>query len=88
MRCRGHRRAEDRKRPPRALRYMLRGGRTPTGIDAVAWAGEVSARGVGEILLTSMDRDGTKSGFDLDPDKGGRGDGRHSGDRVRRLRRA
>jgi cyclase len=41
------------------------GGRTPTGLDAVAWAQEVTARGAGEILLTSMDRDGTKSGFDL-----------------------
>jgi len=41
------------------------GGRQPTGIDAVAFAEEVAARGAGEILLTSMDRDGTKSGFDL-----------------------
>ena len=41
------------------------GGRTPTGIDAVAWAGEAARRGAGEILLTSMDRDGTKEGFDL-----------------------
>jgi cyclase len=41
------------------------GGRTPTGIDAVAWAGEVVRRGAGEILLTSMDRDGTRLGFDL-----------------------
>lgn len=41
------------------------GGRTPTGIDAVEWAHEVYRRGAGEILLTSMDRDGTKSGFDL-----------------------
>ncbi|CAG0955582.1 cyclase [Burkholderiales bacterium] len=41
------------------------GGRTPTGIDAVAWAREVVRRGAGEILLTSMDRDGVKSGFDL-----------------------
>jgi len=41
------------------------GGRTDTGIDAVAWAKEVVARGAGEILLTSMDRDGTKDGFDL-----------------------
>ncbi|RKJ77863.1 imidazole glycerol phosphate synthase subunit HisF [Butyricicoccus sp. 1XD8-22] len=41
------------------------GGRTPTGIDAVEWAREVYRRGAGEILLTSMDRDGTKSGFDL-----------------------
>ena len=41
------------------------GGRQATGIDAVAFAEEMAARGAGEILLTSMDRDGTKSGFDL-----------------------
>jgi cyclase len=41
------------------------GGRTPTGRDAVAWATECAANGAGEILLTSMDRDGTKHGFDL-----------------------
>ncbi len=41
------------------------GGRTATGRDAIAWAHEVAERGAGEILLTSMDRDGTKSGFDL-----------------------
>ncbi|MCH4091599.1 imidazole glycerol phosphate synthase subunit HisF [Acetobacter sp.] len=42
------------------------GGRTPTGIDVVDWCRDVAARGAGEILLTSMDRDGTRSGFDLD----------------------
>ena len=41
------------------------GGRKPTGIDAVGFAEDMAARGAGEILLTSMDRDGTKSGFDL-----------------------
>ncbi len=41
------------------------GGRTRTGLDAVAWAGEVVRLGAGEILLTSMDRDGTRNGFDL-----------------------
>lgn len=41
------------------------GGRKNTGMDAVAWASEMARRGAGEILLTSMDRDGTKSGFDL-----------------------
>ncbi|MGQ9424966.1 imidazole glycerol phosphate synthase subunit HisF [Gilvimarinus sp. F26214L] len=41
------------------------GGRKPTGIDAVEWARQMAARGAGEILLTSMDRDGTKDGFDL-----------------------
>ena len=42
------------------------GGRTPTGHDAVAWAREAEARGAGEILLTSMDRDGTKAGYDIE----------------------
>jgi cyclase len=41
------------------------GGRRPTGIDAVAWAAKKTEEGAGEILLTSMDRDGTKSGYDL-----------------------
>jgi len=41
------------------------GGRRNTGLDVVAWAREMAGRGAGEILLTSMDRDGTKSGFDL-----------------------
>jgi cyclase len=44
----------------------LHGGRTPTGIDAVAWAEQAVRLGAGEILLTSMDRDGTKVGFDLE----------------------
>lgn len=44
----------------------LDGGRTPTDIDAVAWAARVDELGAGEILLTSMDRDGTKLGYDLD----------------------
>ena len=42
------------------------GGRLNTGLDAVAWAREMAARGAGEILLTSMDRDGTRAGFDLE----------------------
>ena len=42
------------------------GGRTPTGLDAIDWARQVVELGAGEILLTSMDRDGTKSGFDLE----------------------
>lgn len=42
------------------------GGRKPTGIDAVEWAKKMASFGAGEILLTSMDRDGTRSGFDLD----------------------
>jgi imidazole glycerol-phosphate synthase subunit HisF len=44
----------------------LHGGRTPTGIDAVGWAVEAVRLGAGEILLTSMDRDGTREGFDLE----------------------
>jgi imidazole glycerol-phosphate synthase subunit HisF len=44
----------------------LAGGRTPTGRDAVAWAAEGAERGAGEILLTSMDRDGTSEGYDLE----------------------
>lgn len=44
----------------------IHGGRIPTGIDAVNWAIEAEKRGAGEILLTSMDRDGTKTGYDLD----------------------
>jgi len=42
------------------------GGRKPTGIDAIGWAKKMTNLGAGEILLTSMDRDGTKNGFDLD----------------------
>jgi len=41
------------------------GGRTPTGLDAIAWAVEVERRGAGEILLTSMDRDGTQDGYEI-----------------------
>jgi cyclase len=44
----------------------LHGGRTPTGIDALSWATEAVEQGCGEILLTSMDRDGTREGFDLE----------------------
>ncbi len=44
----------------------VRGGRENTGIDAIAWAKEVEQRGAGELLVTSMDADGTKAGYDLD----------------------
>jgi len=44
----------------------INGGRTPTGIDAVEWAKKAEGLGAGEILLTSMDRDGTKDGYDID----------------------
>src|SRR5947207_6338693 len=50
---------------PQRWEIFTHGGRTPTGIDALAYAGEVAALGAGEILLTSMDRDGTRRGFDL-----------------------
>jgi cyclase len=48
----------------------LHGGRTPTGIDAVWWAKEAEKLGAGEILLTSMDKDGTKDGYDLQLTRG------------------
>lgn len=44
---------------------VIDGGRTPTGLDALAWASEAERRGAGELLLTSMDKDGTKDGFDI-----------------------
>jgi cyclase len=53
--------------PAAPLRWdaFINGGRTATGLDAVQWAAKVAALGAGEILLTSMDRDGTKDGYDL-----------------------
>jgi cyclase len=51
---------------PKRWEVFTHGGRKATGIDVVTWAGEMAARGAGELLLTSMDRDGTKSGFDLE----------------------
>jgi cyclase len=50
---------------PGRWEVFLHGGRTPTGLDAVAWAKRGAALGAGEILLTSMDADGTKNGYDL-----------------------
>jgi cyclase len=50
---------------PGAWEVYVHGGRTPTGVDAVAWARKVEDLGAGEIMLTSMDRDGTKDGYDL-----------------------
>jgi cyclase len=52
-------------RHPGGWEAYVAGGRTPTGRDAVAWAREGAERGAGEILLTSMDRDGTNAGYDL-----------------------
>ena len=54
-----------RQSAPGRWQVYTHGGRTPTGLDAVEWARRVAALGAGEILLTSMDRDGAKSGFDL-----------------------
>ena len=51
---------------PKRWEVFTHGGRKGTGIDAIEWAKEVAKRGAGEILLTSMDRDGTKDGFDLE----------------------
>jgi cyclase len=50
---------------PKRWEIFTHGGRHPTGIDAVEYAGEAAALGAGEILLTSMDRDGTRRGFDI-----------------------
>jgi imidazole glycerol-phosphate synthase subunit HisF len=68
--------AADTSRPPEACgsqqggslhwEAYLNGGRVPTGLDAVEWAVRAVALGAGEILLTSMDRDGTKDGYDLE----------------------
>jgi imidazole glycerol-phosphate synthase subunit HisF len=51
---------------PGSWEVVVHGGRTPTGLDAVEWARRGTGLGAGEILLTSMDRDGTKDGYDLD----------------------
>ncbi len=56
----------DAKRRASGWEVYVRGGSTPTGLDALAWARECSERGAGEILLTSIDRDGTRSGYDLE----------------------
>ncbi len=55
-----------RRDSPGKWRVYTHGGRNPTGLDAVEWAKEVSRRGAGEILLTSMDCDGTKDGYDIE----------------------
>jgi imidazole glycerol-phosphate synthase subunit HisF len=56
----------DAKRDGDMWRVYTRGGRTPTSLDAIAWAEECVRRGAGEILLTSIDRDGARSGYDLE----------------------
>jgi cyclase len=55
-----------RRRAEGGFGVFTHGGRNPTELDAVAWAAECERRGAGEILLTSMDRDGTRHGFDLE----------------------
>ncbi|WP_456437275.1 imidazole glycerol phosphate synthase subunit HisF [Desulfurobacterium sp.] len=58
--------AIDARRSGDSWEVYIHGGRTPTGIDAVEWAKRVVDLGAGEILLTSMDRDGTKAGYDIE----------------------
>ena len=56
----------ERENPDKRWEIFTHGGRKPTGLDAIEWARRMVELGAGEILLTSMDRDGTKSGFDLE----------------------
>lgn len=58
--------AIDAKRKGDSWEVYIHGGRTPTGLDAIEWAKKAESLGAGEILLTSMDKDGTKSGYDLE----------------------
>ena len=55
-----------RRRPEGGFEVFTHGGRRPTGLDAIEWAKRAAELGAGEILLTSMDRDGTKGGYDLE----------------------
>jgi imidazole glycerol-phosphate synthase subunit HisF len=58
--------AIDAARSEQGYEVVIRSGRERTGLDAVSWAREAEARGAGEVLLTSWDRDGTRSGYDLE----------------------
>ncbi len=58
--------AIDAKRTPDGFHVFVHGGRIDTGIDAIGWAKEAVRRGAGELLLTSMDADGTRAGFDTE----------------------
>ena len=58
--------AIDAKKKVAGWEVYINGGRTPTGIDAIEWAKEVESYGAGEILLTSMDYDGTQAGYDIE----------------------
>ena len=55
-----------KRRPQGGWEVYVAGGTKPTGVEGVAWAREVAGRGAGELLLTSMDRDGTRAGYDLE----------------------
>ncbi len=55
-----------KRRPGGGWEVFIAGGSKPTGVDGLAWAVEVARRGAGELLLTSMDRDGTRAGYDLE----------------------
>jgi len=55
-----------KRRPQGGWEVYVAGGTQPTGVEGVAWAREVAERGAGELLLTSMDRDGTRAGYDLE----------------------
>src|SRR5919204_4408064 len=65
--------AIDAKQEGDSYTVYVNGGRTPTGLDAVEWAREGVERGAGEILLTSMDRDGTEDGYELQLNRRGAG---------------
>ena len=58
--------AIDAKRTKNGFEVFINGGRVPTGLDAIKWAKQAADSGAGEILLTSMDADGTKNGYDLE----------------------
>jgi len=58
--------AIDAKRKEKGWEVYINGGRTPTGLDVIEWAKKVAELGAGEILLTSIDKDGTKSGYDIE----------------------
>ena len=75
-----------RRVQPGRWEVYTHGGRTPTGLDAVDWARRVAALGAGEILLTSMDRDGGEERLRPRSDARGRRRGRCAGDRLRRRR--
>lgn len=60
------RRSPDASTPQSGWDVFVRGGRENTGLDAIAWAKEVANRGAGELLVTSMDGDGTQAGYDLE----------------------